>query len=74
MVTKSLKIGVQNYGTFLWRSLDLFPAEADLVVVGMVGELVEVNVVSVLHQHVLKFLKYMEIFGAEPSFDATFER
>jgi hypothetical protein len=40
--------------------LDFLPAEADLVVVGMVRELVEIDVVRVLHQHILKVLRYVQ--------------
>ena len=37
-------------------TLDPLPTEADLVVVGMVGELIEVDIVRLLHQHALKVL------------------
>ena len=36
--------------------LDFLATKADFVVVGMVGELVEVDVVRLLQQHVLKVL------------------
>ncbi len=53
----SSSLGLGGYSLGLYDLvLDPLTAEADLVVVGMVGKLVEVNVVCFLHQHGLKIL------------------
>jgi hypothetical protein len=53
----SYSLGLRGYSLGLYDLvLDPLTAEADLIVVGMVGKLVEVNVVRFLHQHGLEIL------------------